>query len=114
MAPQTDDDKFRENRRVNLEHQFHHDMIGVADFSNANGFGQVFSRMLGEYGGVETAKRLLATSEVQSGFTELCLLNAVHRSMEAFVIKPQYQSLFTEAEVAEAHRRLEEVGYFNK
>jgi hypothetical protein len=31
--------------------------------------------------------------------------------MEAIVLQKKYQALFTEQELAEAHRRLEELGY---
>jgi hypothetical protein len=34
--------------------------------------------------------------------------------MEAVVVQEKYQTLFTEGEVAEANRRLEELGYFNR
>jgi hypothetical protein len=32
--------------------------------------------------------------------------------MEAVVLREKFRSLFTEAEIAEAHRRPEELGYF--
>jgi len=34
--------------------------------------------------------------------------------MEAVVLQDKFRSLFTEEELAEAHRRLEELGYFKK
>ena len=70
--------------------------------------------MLEEHGGVETAKRLLAKSEPQSGLFELWQLNLLHESMEAVVLQDKFHPLFTEAELAEAHRRLDELGYFQK
>ena len=68
--------------------------------------------MLEEHGGVETAKGLLAKSEPQTGLFELWQLNLLHESMEAVVLQEKFKSLFTEDELAEAHRRLEELGYF--
>ncbi len=106
------DDKFVQNRKINLEHEFQHAMIGVADFANVHNFGFRFRQMLGQHGGVETAKRLLAAPKAQSGLAEMFLNNAIHMSMEAFVIKPQYKTLFTEEEIAEARRRLYELDYF--
>jgi len=111
MDPHMNDDKYRDNRISDLEHEFHHAMLRVADFANSLGFGQRFRQMLSEYGGLETARRLLAAPQAQSGLVEMYSHNAIHMSMEAFVIKPQFQPLFTDAEIAEAHRRLEELGY---
>jgi hypothetical protein len=96
---------------MNLENEFHHEMIGVADFANAHGFGQRFRQMLGEYGGVGTAKRLLAKGDIQEGLFELSQLNRLDMSMEAYVIKEKYQSLFKPVEITEARRRLEKLGY---
>ena len=46
---------------MTLDEQFHHAMIGVADFANQHKFGIRFRKMIDEYGAVDTAKRLLAT-----------------------------------------------------
>jgi hypothetical protein len=73
-----------------------------------------FLQMLEEHGGVETAKRLLAKSELQTGLFELWKLGLLHESMEAVVLQEKFHSLFTEAELAEARRRLEELGFFKK
>ncbi|HEY59702.1 MAG TPA: hypothetical protein G4N92_03295 [Anaerolineae bacterium] len=70
-------------------------------------------QMLAEYGRVKTAKRLLETKYPQSGLFELYLLGLLHESMEAVVSHEKYRSLFTEDELAEAHRHLEDLGYFN-
>jgi len=75
-------------------------------------FPTYFMQMLAEYGGVETAKRLLASKEPQSGLFSLYHLGLLHESMEAVVSQEKYRSLFTEDELAEAHRRLEDLGYF--
>lgn len=85
-------------------------MIGVADYANAHGFGQIFRRMIEEHGAVEAAKRLLATREVQTGLMRLWELKALSKSMEAIVIQECFRPLFTDEEIAEARRRLEELG----
>jgi hypothetical protein len=41
-------------------------------------------------------------------------LDLLDSSMEAYAIKERYQSLFTKEEVAEARRRLEDLGYFQE
>lgn len=71
--------------------------------------------MLNDYGGVETAKRLLAKSEPQTGLFELWRLNILHESMEAVICdNPRYHVFFTAEELGEARRRLEELRYFDK
>jgi hypothetical protein len=99
---------------MNLEEQFQHVMIGVADFANANNFGQIFRRMIGEHGAVEAAKRLLATREVQTGLMRLWELGSLDKSMKALIIQERFRPLFAEKEIAEARRRLEELGYFKR
>jgi N-acyl-D-aspartate/D-glutamate deacylase len=62
---------------------------------------------------LEKMKRLLAKSEPQSGLFELWELGLLHESMEAVIWdNPRVHALFTPAELGEAHRRLEELGYF--
>ncbi len=95
-----------------LEKQFHHAMIGVADFANQHKFGFRFRQMIDEHGAVESAKRLLATREIQTGLMRLWEMGSLSKSMEALVIQERFQPLFTPEEIAEARRRLEELGYF--
>ncbi len=95
-----------------LENQFHHAMIGVADFANQHNFGIRFRQMIEEHGAVEAAKRLLATQEIQTGLMRLWEMKSLSKSMEALVIQERFRSLFTEEEIAEARRRLEGLGYF--
>jgi len=71
-----------------------------------------FMQMLGEHGGVETARRLLTNKEAQTGLHKLWELNLLHESMEAVVLRDRFHSLFTPEELAEARRRLEALGYF--
>jgi len=96
-----------------LADQFHKAMNKVADFANAKKFGIRFRHMIDEHGGVEAAKRLLAAQEIQDGLKKLWELKALSKSMEALVIQERFQPLFTAAEIAEARRRLEMLGYFN-
>ncbi|MEA3351328.1 MAG: hypothetical protein U9Q82_11950 [Chloroflexota bacterium] len=97
---------------MNLEIQLHHAMIGVADFANAHRFGIRFRQMIEQYGAVQAAKRLLSTREVQAGLMRLWDLRALGKSMEALVIQDRFRPLFTQDEIEEAHRRLDELGYF--
>ena len=56
-----------------------------------------FNQMIAKYGGVETAKRLIAnalqTGNTSDGFTTLCLCGRLDLTMENSVCKPEYQSL---------------------
>ena len=99
---------------ASLEEQFHHCMIGVYENAKEHDyFATYFKRMLDTYQGVETAKRLLAKRDVQEGLMKLWELKLLNQSMEALVIQERFKSLFTESEVGEAHRRLEELGFFS-
>ena len=59
--------------------------------------------MLARYGGVETAKRLIAnsmaTSITPAGFTTLFLCGRPDLTMEHSVCKPEYRELFTADEI---------------
>lgn len=98
---------------MSLESEFTKALEGTIEAAKACGYVPTyFIQMLREYGGVETAKRLLANSEAQAGLFKLWELGLLHESMEAVVLQDKFRSLFTEVELAEAHRRLKELGYF--
>jgi hypothetical protein len=98
---------------IELENQFHHAMIGIYETANDNDyFASYFKRMIDLNGGLETAKRLLAKPGIQEGLMKLWELGLLDHSMEALVIQERFQPLFTEAEITEARRRLDELGYF--
>ena len=63
-----------------------------------------FNQMIKDYGGVETAKRLIANAmkkgHTSDGFTTLFLCGRLDLTMEHSVCKPEYASLFTEKEIA--------------
>ena len=70
-----------------------------------------FNQMLSQYGGVETAKRLIA-SEIASGnpsdgYTTLYLCGRLDLTMEHSVCKPEYQMLFTIEEINYCKQLLE-------
>lgn len=70
-----------------------------------------FLQMLEEYGGVETARRLLAKRDAQAGLFRLWELGLLGESVEAVVLQDRFRGLFTAEELSEARRRLEELGY---
>jgi hypothetical protein len=90
------------------ERQFHLDMVrGVDRLKREIGYTATrFSQMLGEQGGVETAHRLLTGRDASDGFTTLWEHRRLDMSLEAFVLLPWYQELFTDDERSTAERRL--------
>lgn len=100
---------------TNLEKDLTQVLKGTYEAARKRGYvATYFLQMLEEHGGAETAKRLLSKSEAQTGLFELWELGLLHESMEAVVLQEKFKSLFTDDELAEAHRRLEELGYFQK
>ena len=96
-----------------FEDEFHRAMIGVYETAKDHEyFATYFKRMVDSYGGVEAAKRLLAARDIQAGLRRLWQLKLLDHSMEALVIQERFQPLFTDEEISEARRRLEELGYF--
>jgi len=67
--------------------------------------------MLSNYGGLETAHRLIASSEVSTGFTALFERGRLDLTVEALVVKPEFAGLFSEDEVETARERLRQLGY---
>ena len=101
---------------MGLEAEFTQALEGTIEAARARGYiPTYFMQMLSEHGGVQTAKRLLAKSEPQTGLFELWNLGILYESMEAIICdNPRFHSLLKPAEIAEARRRLEELGYFKK
>jgi hypothetical protein len=79
--------------------------------SEANYTATYFLGMLSNYGGLETAHRLLAATELSSGFTALFERGRLDLTVEALVVRPKYADLFTEEELDIAQRRLDQLGY---
>ena len=62
-------------------------------------------QLISEHGGVGAAKHLLA-SPPSEGFSRLALEERLDLSVEAVVLKPQWEELFNDTELATARRRL--------
>jgi hypothetical protein len=100
---------------MSLENELTQELRGTYKSARKHGYvATYFLQMLEEHGGVGTARRLLAKSDPQTGLFELWKLGLLHESMEAVVLQDKFKSLFAENELAEAHRRLDELGYFEK
>lgn len=70
-----------------------------------------FLQLVGEKGGLVAAKQLISKPGGTDGFTTLWEHGRLDLSVEAHVIKPEYESLFTEEERRMCRERLEEFGY---
>jgi hypothetical protein len=70
-----------------------------------------FQQMIGEQGGLRTAQSLPSSAKVSEGFTTLWEMKRLDLSMEALVLKERWASLFTPEELAEARRRMREMGF---
>jgi hypothetical protein len=77
----------------------------------ANYTATYFLTMLSSYGGLGTARRLLASSEVSSGFAALYERGRLDLTVEALVVKPEFAGLFTDEEINIARQRLDQLGY---
>jgi len=89
--------------------QFHKAMCEICRVSHKNlGYTPtIFLDMLNKYGGVITAKQLLSSGDIQYGFEFLWRHNRLDLTMESYVVKPKYASLFSIDEINEARNRLE-------
>ena len=65
-----------------------------------------FLVMVRELGGLQTAHRLLAGDRIHEGFGELLLAGRPDLTVEALVLKPDFQTLFSEEELRVARERL--------
>jgi hypothetical protein len=101
---------------MSLEDDFTNSLEGTIVAAKKRGYVPTyFMQMLAEHGSVKTAKRLLAKPEIQQGLMELWQLNLLNESMEAIIWdNPRFHTFFESTEIDEAHRRLEELGYFKK
>lgn len=65
-----------------------------------------FLVMVKELGGLQAAHLLLAGERIHDGFAELLLAGRPDLTVEALVLKPEFQPLFSEAELRVARERL--------
>ena len=79
--------------------------------AEANYTATYFVGMLSNYGGLGTAQRLLASTEVSTGFAILYERGRLDLTVEALVIQSKFASLFTDEEIDIARRRLDQLGY---
>ncbi len=85
---------------------FHNDMIDLYRQGKELGFNSTrFLQMISEFGGYETACRLIAGRDDVSGFTELWEVNRLDLSMEYLVVH-KWAHIFSEEQVGICAERL--------
>lgn len=70
-----------------------------------------FLQLISEKGGLQTAKILIGKDNGTYGFGVLCENNRLDLSVEAHVLQPEYNELFTDVERKMCRERLERFGY---
>ena len=70
-----------------------------------------FLQMLHEHRGLETAKILLHSSTVSDGYTALWERGRLDLTVEALILQPQWNALFTDEEREVARKRLRDYNY---
>lgn len=98
---------------TDLEEKFHQAMLGIYESAKRECQYNAphFFKMVIDRGGLETAHRLLALGQPSDNFTALWMYRRLDLSVEAVVLKPEFASLFSNAERRIAKSRLAEYGY---
>ncbi len=98
---------------MDLESEFHQIMFGIYEraLRELNYNAQFFVRMIAEHGGMETARRLLDTEDIQYGFDKLWEHDRLDLTVECHVLQPRFNKLFNDGIQREATRRLKDLGY---
>jgi hypothetical protein len=96
-----------------LESNFEAEMFRLYKEAAKFGYNAIkFLNMFYEFGGIDTAKKLLAKEEyIQEGIIKLWELGRLNLSVEALVLKPEYRDFFSEAELQIAKDRLNKLDY---
>jgi hypothetical protein len=72
----------------------------------------IFLQMLGDRGGLSTAKYLINSDKPSDGYTNLYERGRLDLTVEAMVVEnPKWHPLFTDEEIKKAKRRLRQYEY---
>lgn len=101
---------------TDVERKFHTDMVDVYRKADKEcGYRATrFLQMLGEKGGVKTAKELISKDGGTEGFLKLWQFGRLDLSIEALVQQEEFRELFTEEELKLCKERLIKYGYDEK
>ncbi len=94
---------------TDLEKQFNEDMMRIYTTAKKElGYNATrFLQMLSQYGGLATAHKLIAAEGGTEGFTRLWEYRRLDLTVEAHVLKPEYETLFSEDERKMCRDRLD-------
>src|SRR5436190_24360490 len=95
------------------EHQFNEAMLEIYRRAKAEASYNAtrFLSMVVERGGLETARYLLHAATVSEGYTALWERKRLDLTVEAMILRPEWQALFSDVERRIAVNRLREYGY---
>lgn len=96
-----------------IENKFNEDMKNIY-FTAKRDIGYIatlFMQLVSQKGGLLAAKQLIAKEGGTYGFEVLWENRRLDLSVEALVLKPEYESLFSDEERKLSKNRLEEYGY---
>jgi hypothetical protein len=79
--------------------------------SQAHYDAKIFLGMVIDRGGLETARYLVMSDRPSDGYTALYERQRLDLTVEALVIQPEWDDLFSEEERARAHQRLADYGF---
>jgi hypothetical protein len=96
-----------------LDRRFHRAMIGIYETSKRElGYNATrFLQMLSEQGGVATARQLLWSDAPSDGFTTLWSHGRLDLTVEAHVLRSEFERLFSDADRDHARERLKAYGW---
>lgn len=96
-----------------LEAEFHKAMVEVSKSAKAIGYNPTrFTQLVANEGGYTVAKKLINSASVSDGFNKLWEINRLDLTVEAVILKPEFNALFTNDERLIVKERLAEFGYF--
>ena len=95
------------------ESQFNEAMLNIYRRAKAEaGYNATrFLSMVVEHGGLETARYLLHAATVSEGYTALWERKRLDLTVEAMILQPEWQALFSDTERRIAVNCLREYGY---
>jgi predicted HNH restriction endonuclease len=95
-----------------LEIQFHKDMLNIYEKAKNIGYNASrFKQMVANQGGLVVAKKFIGNNIPSDGFTSLWKLGRLDLTVEALVLREDYESLFNEDERQIVRDRLKEYGF---
>ncbi len=96
-----------------VELRFHKAMVAIYETAKRDlGYNATrFLQMVSEQGGLATARQLLWSDQPSDGFTTLWQHHRLDLTVEAHVLKSEFETLFTDADRHQARARLEAYGW---